>query len=70
MPKLERPVTTDVLGEAQTERGTTPFVPMRVESSLVPTDEHRKYIESKKNESKREERKNEQFSITSFTEIK
>ena len=31
MPRLERIVTTDVLG-------TAPFVPMRVESSLVPTD--------------------------------
>ena len=38
-------------------------------ASLVPTDERRLYIESKNNESKREERTNEQLSITSITEI-
>ena len=40
IPNLERKVTANVLGEAQTERGTARFVPMRVEPSLVPTDEH------------------------------
>ena len=36
MPKLERILTNDVLGGAQTEIGTANFVPI---TSLVPTDE-------------------------------